>query len=259
MRYIFFFAAALAVSCSNPKLSQTEAGSDSLEYHYDSVKVYAKNPVSPDTNFRDTAKATIIYPLFQDKVINELVERRIAATIDVDRQYQGYKDIVQSFIAEFELDKKKYPDQRFMWFMQMDQKVVTNSKNIISVLNTYFSYRGGAHPNTVYISYNIKPETASFLSIDSLLKPGARPALDSLAESIFRKNEKLAPGQSLEGDYFFENDKFALPQTFNVTKSGLKFTYSPYEIKAYAAGKTELLIPFSELGAIVKEEYTAAE
>ena len=69
---------------------------------------------------------------------------------------------------------------------------------------------------------------------------------------IFRKNEKLSATEPLEERYFFDKGKFALAQSFYVNDKGLVFLYNPYEIKAYAEGYTELIVPFSALKAIAK-------
>nr|WP_307866763.1 RsiV family protein [Pedobacter sp. ASV19] len=89
-------------------------------------------------------------------------------------------------------------------------------------------------------------------TLDSLIKPGSLSALTATAEKIFRKNEKLTPKQSLADNYFFEKNTFSLPRNFTITGQGLKFLYNPYEIKPYAAGTTDLLVPFEQIKDILK-------
>ncbi|WP_324288612.1 RsiV family protein [Pedobacter sp. SL55] len=64
----------------------------------------------------------------------------------------------------------------------------------------------------------------------------------------------MSATEPLEQKYFFTNGKFALPKSFYVSDKGLVFLYNPYEIKAYAEGVTELVIPFSELSGIAKPQ-----
>jgi hypothetical protein len=89
--------------------------------------------------------------------------------------------------------------------------------------------------------------------LDSLITAEGMPKLRAVAENIFRKNEQLAPNASLSEGYFFADGVFSLAETFTVTKDGIKFLYNPYEIKAYAAGTTELTVPFSKIKDIMKE------
>ena len=64
----------------------------------------------------------------------------------------------------------------------------------------------------------------------------------------------LDAGYSLNKRYFFTNGKFSLPKSYYVSDKGLVFLYNAYEIKSYAEGTTELVIPFSELSGIAKPQ-----
>ncbi|RYG05949.1 MAG: DUF3298 domain-containing protein, partial [Chitinophagaceae bacterium] len=101
-----------------------------------------------------------------------------------------------------------------------------------------------------YINYNL--ENGSEITLDSLIDASNRAKLLSIAEGIFRKDEKLTPTETLAGKYFFLEDKFSLPESYYVSDKGLVFLYNPYEIKAYAFGTTELVIPFASLKDIAK-------
>ncbi|WP_256002549.1 DUF3298 and DUF4163 domain-containing protein [Pedobacter deserti] len=249
------FGLLAIAACNNTSQPDQTASPSQDTLRYDSVKVYAKNPVSADTNYTDTAKAVIVYPVFADKKINQLLEQHVASTIGNDIKYSGYQDIAQQFIQQYENDRAANKDRRFTWFMGMNMTVQLNKPELISILNTYFYYQGGAHPNTVFLSYNISPASGQLLTLDSLLVPGKRQELESLAEQVFRKDEGLKPTETLAGRYFFIDDRFALTKTFTFNESGIIFTYSPYEIKPYAAGKTDLHIPLKDLEGLIRPEY----
>ena len=75
--------------------------------------------------------------------------------------------------------------------------------------------------------------------------------LTYMASTIFRKQEGLSPTQSLE-NYFFENQKFSLNTNFLITKKGLLFYYNSYEIRSYAEGPMELLVPYTAISGLLK-------
>lgn len=255
MRYLFVIILFVTIACNNsPQGGKVTDKADTLSYRYDSVKVYSSvKPVT--TTVIDTAKVVIEFPVFSDSAISKMIEKQISESVDQDRKFKDYTDVATSFIKDFEKYHAEDTGSGALWFMEMHQRVSYNSPKLISILNTFFSFEGGAHPNTVYISYNIDPKTRTFLSIDSLIKPDSLDDFHALAEANFRKNENLTPDQGLEDGYFFENAKFKLPQTFSVSKRGILFTYSPYEIKAYAAGKTELMITYPEIKNMLNEKY----
>jgi len=225
---------------------------DSLAFKYDSVKVYSKTPVSIDKAVTDTSKAVISYPLFNDEQVNQFVESKIKLTADSGKSYKSYNEYATDFIKgydDFKKSEKNYPQT---WFLDIKAKVVKQKPGYLSVLNTYVNYSGGAHPNSIFTYLNYNPATHQEILLDSLIQPGSMAKLTTIAEKIFRKNEKLGPTTSLKDGYFFDKDTFALNNNFTITDQGLMFLYNPYEIKAYAYGTTELVIPFSELKDIAK-------
>lgn len=226
---------------------------DSLTYTYDSVKVYSKSIVSTNKQVTDTAKAVIVYPVFKDAAVNKFLQDRVIGLAGKQDVHKNYKQLATGFIKEFDAYQVNNANSTESWFELMDMKVVANYSNYLSVLHTYVDYKGGAHPNTLFTYFNYNPKTYQTITLDSLVTAEGMPKLRSVAENIFRKNEQLAPNASLSEGYFFNGGIFALAETFTVTKEGIKFLYNPYEIKAYAAGTTELVVPFSRIKDIMKE------
>lgn len=222
-----------------------------LSFKYDSVKVYSKHMMTSE-NGTDTSKAVIVYPVFADQQINHFIEQKVMSFADEGEHYKSYQDFSKSFIENFDKFSNENKGYGQTWFMEAKIEVVSQLPEYLSTLVTHVSYEGGAHPNSVFTYLNYDPSTHKEITLQSLILPGAMEKLNAVAEKIFRKNEKLSPDESLKDTYFFENDKFSINQNFTITSKGLKFLYNPYEIKAYAFGTTELIVPFAELKEIAK-------
>lgn len=229
-----------------------DSGTDSLKYSYDSVRIYSKTPVSKNKSVTDSAKAMVKYPVFADQQVNQFFEQRVIALAGKEGIYKNYKQLSAGFIKEFDDYKTKNPATDETWFENMNLTVVADYPNYLSVLYIYSDYKGGAHPNTLFTYFNFNPKTYQTITLDSLITADGMPKLRAISENIFRKNEQLAPNASLSEKYFFADGIFSLPETFTLTKDGIKFLYNPYEIKAYAEGTTELTIPFSKIKDIMK-------
>lgn len=247
-------------ACNNEKKTQqvvdsasatVKPGTDSLTYTYDSVKVYGHPSLSKNKLITDTAKSVIAYPVFSDHVVNKFLEDRVISMAGQQGIYKTYKELTTGFIKEFTVFQSKNKEDQ-TWFQNMDLSVIKNYPNYLSVLYTYMEYKGGAHPNTLFTYINYNPKTYQTITLDSLITPEGMPKLRAVAEQIFRKNEKLSPQASLSKGYFFAEGVFSLAETFTVSREGLKFLYNPYEIKPYAAGLTELIVPFSAIKDILK-------
>ena len=253
---LLFFG--LLWSCTGDKNGKKVAhiitsANDTLQYHYDSVKVVSNNIVKPEINASgDTTNAVVKFPVFENEKINEYVMKQVFNYFDPKEKATSYEDIASSFVRGYNEYYFENEDTFQSWYLLINIQVLRQVHNYIALRLSHSDYTGGAHGNT-YISYlNYNPKTNSKILLDSLLMPNKRRELLTVAESIFRKNENISPSASLEGRYFFENGKFSLPESFYVSKDGLEFIYNVYEIKAYVYGTTTLLIPHSALKKLAK-------
>lgn len=252
---LILIATSILMACNSEKKDTTGSGdtkTDTLTYKYDSVKVYSKYIIKEDKN-SDTAKASIKYPIFENQELNTYVNRQVLDYFSKeDRSVSSYQDIVNSFIKGYDSFYAENKDTHQWWFLQIDIKVLRQTSDYLAMQYIHSDYAGGAHgiTNISYLNYN--PKTNQPITLDSLIDVSQKPKLLSIAEGIFRKNEKLSATEPLADKYFFDKGIFALAQNFYVSDKGLVFLYNPYEIKAYAFGTTELIVPFSALKEIAK-------
>ena len=111
-------------------------------------------------------------------------------------------------------------------------------------------YEGGAHGyyNESYDNFDIK--TNAKLRLNDLFLPDTNQTLHEIAQTHYKKHFGLAPAQPLTDDEWFE-DKFVLAQNFAITSRGLYFFYNQYEIKSYASGPTEFMLPYSKIQHLI--------
>ncbi|WP_232282996.1 DUF3298 and DUF4163 domain-containing protein [Pedobacter sp. BAL39] len=253
------FAACQSEKKTNDTTDTTthEGNANALSFSYDTISVDSKKLVPGESGIADTTTAVLVYPIFKDTQINAFVQEKVLqASVNSPDQAKpkSYQEVVSTFINDFDKFAKENKEYAQTWMLNDRTEVITKNPNYLSLLHFTESFAGGAHPNSMAVYWNYNPTTHQEILLDSLIKPGTMPQLVALAEQIFRKNEKLSPTASLKDVYFFENDRFHLNGNFTITKDGLKFLYNPYEIKAYAFGTTELLIPFAELNTIARQD-----
>lgn len=226
---------------------------DTLKYTFDSVKVISKSKLHGEGEKQEPTIARIIYPVFNRESVNEFVKDQILSLSGKKSKYKSYDELTAGFVKEFDaFNTKDNNPNGIPWFEFIELQVAENHPNYLSLKFTFAEFMGGAHPNTLFSYLNFNPQTGKVITLDSLIKTESKPQLLSIAEKIFRKNEKLSPTASLSDGYFFDGGKFALAQTFMLSKDGLRFLYNPYEIKPYSSGTTELIIPYSQLKDLLK-------
>lgn len=142
----------------------------------------------------------------------------------------------QSFRAEEGLSFIPYQDELSCTVYQTEQ--------LISVFATYCTYTGGAHPNTILLSWNFDLESGEFFEPEILDEGGDLREYVQSAMARQVREEKLQ-------DLYWEDYETTLADWSNYAVSfdetGMTVAFSPYELAAYAAGPQIFRLSYEEL------------
>jgi hypothetical protein len=222
------------------------------------------------TNFRiesdggcraDSARCAsyeVSYPVFKglDSVVVQTMMKRVDASVSMgnpEAQGESMQVIGKNFVNDFDDFRKEMPDYGLGWYYEarVEVEVLTDTLLTLSITEEYFT--GGAHGGHGKYFVNINPKTGAAFTLDNYFKPDAREALRQIADRQFRRVHELADTTSLEANMFeFPNDRFELNQNYGFTREGLLFYYNSYEIAAYAAGPSEVLIPYDSMKSLMR-------
>lgn len=137
---------------------------------------------------------------------------------------------------------------------------VYQTAHLISVSGVYYSFAGGAHPNTFLYSWNFDLDAGVFFD-PQVLAQGS--GLDVVVhDELLRQAREKAAEQGMEPDvYFWPNydeilmDWSSYAVSFDGT--GMTVAFSPYELACYAAGEQVFHIPYEWLAPRLTPEARA--
>ncbi len=243
-----------ATACINTRHPKTKADitADTLAYTYQTIKERAPDcGTKPD---KDCTLAKITFQLFNAQpALNDFVSQKLlylplpGTHPDKDLQTQA-----KNFITGYGQFKKHARDIKFPFKLNTHAIVLRQDSSLVTIDVGGYSYAGGAHGTslTFFINWNTKAQ--KIITLNDLLVGDYKPLLTQIAEQIFRKNENLKDTSSLARDYFFKDNQFVLNNNFVITPIGLRFLYNQYEIKPYAAGTSDLYIPYQLIIPLLK-------
>jgi hypothetical protein len=202
---------------------------------------------------------SVSYPLFTEPGSRSADSlNAFVRTVWLDVKYglhgQSIDSSASGLIEGFKVFKEEEPGPSVHWEEQLQIDVHLDMPNYVSLSYFHSGYMGGIHPNSQVYLASFDAKSGRKLELGDLLMEGFQPALDSLAEGIFRDIWHLPKDSSLtSAGYNFPSGKFALNNNWLIDTSGLTFYYNEYEINSYADGPTRLRIPWSALYELISE------
>jgi len=169
----------------------------------------------------------------------EAADGRIVLTVDVtypkilDYEKQA-DDFIRSVISDYSEDALQ---DDIMYEFSMDCEVTYNKDNVVSILEKYYCYLGGAHGTPYYHSKTVNIKTGENLT----------PA-DFIDREIDVKQLFIDLINKNPDDFFGEESINMLNEIneiqFFVTETGLTFYVNPYDIAPYSTGFVMIDVPF---------------
>ncbi|WP_448700018.1 DUF3298 domain-containing protein [Mucilaginibacter sp. AW1-3] len=223
---------------------------DTLHYTYQVIKERAPDCGNkPDSG---CAVAKIKYPVFAGQdLLNDSVSQKILNLFDAhpDKDLQTR---AKHFITEYESFKKAKKKTLLSFNLALYANVVRQDSSLVTIETGGSTFSGNAHPIQLTLFTNWNTATQKQIALSDIFVDGYLPKLTKIAEAIFRKNENLKDTSSLARDYFFKGNIFSLNHNFLIMPWGIRFLYNQYEIKPYAAGVTDLFIPYTQIKTLLK-------
>ncbi len=178
--------------------------------------------------------------------INRTIKNTIISFLSQDKiNSPSIKDAASHFLQSYENDKREFPDL-YPYDVEITIEVSLLSSDIISVKNKQYAYTGGAHGNATITFLNFDPETGDKISLKSLFNNVE--AFTKIAETKLREQYQIQKNQPINSTgFWFEEDRFSLPETIGFTETEVLLIYNPYEIASYADGFIEVTIPKQEV------------
>jgi Protein of unknown function (DUF3298)/Deacetylase PdaC len=180
-----------------------------------------------------------------------------AGAARVEKFNRAIANLVAASVSEF----KKYAaqpregpgsDQDFT--LGISYEMINANKDFISVLFSFHSYSGGAHPNTKTMSFNYDLNRSVALKLADLFTPNSN-YLKVISDYCVNELKKLERASWAEDGAGPKMENF---HSWNITPVGLKITFDPYQVGSYVDGEYVVVVPHSLLTPIIKSDSVLA-
>ncbi|WP_051285243.1 DUF3298 and DUF4163 domain-containing protein [Aequorivita capsosiphonis] len=181
-----------------------------------------------------------------NKKLNDFIFKSLLMGEDTIPKAKTIPEAATDFVESYNADKAEFPDMAGEYFAEISVNEIYSTPDHLCFELIQYLYTGGAHGYGTTSFLNIDPKTGEKLSRDQLFKNKAE--LTNFAEQKFRNQQKISKNESINATgYWFEDDKFYLPESAGFTKDSLIFIYNQYDIASYADGPIELKIAIKDI------------
>lgn len=238
-----------ACNWDKPHAQQPDITKDTLTYHYEVFKQRAD-----DCGSKPDSGCTVInikYPRFSgESELNDTIVHRVTTLFQISEdEGKNLTELAKQFMDTYRKGRRV---PRIPYTLLTQAKVVRQDSDLVTIEISGYNFMGGAHGSSITTFINWNTAAKRNVTLADILTDGYQKPLTAVAEKIFRQEEKLSDTASLKTDYFFTNGVFGLNHNFLITPIGLRFLYNQYEIKPYAAGQTNLVIPYPQIKSLLK-------
>ena len=182
--------------------------------------------VSTNVNAKSQYEASYMYPSFitDTKANREITERLEREAVSEKKKFANE---AETFFSAQESAGE--------WQENFSYSIEYYSPELISLSGEVFSYTGGAHGNTFYVSSNywIKDGKALLLSLSDLFTPKSN-YVKVLSDYCIRDLRKQQAGWVLNGE--LKELKADDLSAFVISPRGITFAFAPYAVGPYVEG-----------------------
>lgn len=162
---------------------------------------------------------------------------------------EEFGEIVEDAAEHLELCREWEMDWVGPYTLDLDCTIY-QTEQMVSVSGVYYSFTGGAHPNTYLLGWNFDLDTGEFFDAKALSDGTALQ--DYVTEELIRQARCRASEEDLVPEEMFWADYESIIADWSsyavaLDEKGMTVAFSPYELAAYAAGAQEFTLSYEEL------------
>ncbi|AMR33021.1 hypothetical protein A0256_17145 [Mucilaginibacter sp. PAMC 26640] len=261
-RAVLCFLTFSLAACKFGNAPATQKGDvfkDTLAYSYQKITERGADCGDKADSLCSSVKLT--FPVFKgQRALNDSIARKLTGMFVMQgKPDSSIQEMTRNFLKSYTSFKKSNPKSQMFYTLNSYAKIIDQDSALVALEYGGYTFQGGAHGSSFTGFLNWNPKANKQITIDEILIDGYKAQLNKAAERIFRKDEKLKDTSSLARDYFFKDNKFALNENYLLTPIGIRFVYNQYEIKPYAAGQTEIIIPYADIKTLIRPNAVIAQ
>lgn len=263
----FFLLSLLATGCKtgNKQAADNDIKFDSI--HVEKTYHLLDKPENPNCNLQ----LSFIFPeKYADKEILKKIQKQFvlsyfgenyenmspeeAATQYTEDYLKAYKELEDDFKTELAKSDESPVGAWFSYYEMSSDDIAYNKNDLLCYTVNFENYTGGAHGAHSFTNRVLNLKTGEPVTETDIFIENYQDELAQIIIDHITKQNNVENSKELENIGFFSVDEIFPNGNFLVDDNGITYTYNEYEIAAYVVGATNVHLPFSEIGHLLKKD-----
>ncbi len=215
----------------------------------------------PICNNAECPKITLDYPVYTGEgtiyeQLNKDIETYLIACLHLGEELPTAKSLeeVATEFVQANNDLKTDFDMALNYEATATVQEAYRNENLLTLEKRGYLFTGGAHGyGSVFFSH-FDLKTGEELKTSDLFDD--LKGFTATAEKVFRKVQGLSEEGSINANgFWFEDDRFYLPDSIGLTEEGIVLIYNQYDIASYADGPIEVTLTWDEVHPYLSKIY----
>ncbi|MDR2057604.1 MAG: DUF3298 and DUF4163 domain-containing protein [Dysgonamonadaceae bacterium] len=151
----------------------------------------------------------------------------------------------------FDEDYRPEDEVNFLFYLNIENKIIYNQNNFVSFTVENASYNGGAHGSHSISGYVIDLNTHALLTEDAFAGINYTKNLSPIIIRKIAEANGLKETEQLENIGYNNINGMAPNGNFTLDDKGITYYFNEYEIAAYSVGITKVFIPYKEFNVYI--------
>ena len=193
-----------------------------------------------------------------DEVLKKQIRQMLNIPVTVTEPGKWLANEKNKFVNSWKkenskLSPKEASEMGLSLSVQEENRVMVMYENeqYITLAHYSFAFTGGAHGNYGTTLSTLNKQSGKKLHLSDVVNAAGIKVLPALLEQVARLQNGVKNNKPLDQNYFLVK-KIMPTENFYITTAGIGFLYAPYEIKSFADGEINLLVPFSPLNTYLQ-------
>lgn len=214
-------------------------------------KVFANAEIQYPQTYNDKATTHKLQQIFAKEILDVEDSENIEAALT-----QFLANVISDYGAEDAIEDSEKDEHVnvYRFSSNIEVRVISNKNDIVSFCKEETTKKNGSVTMKTHTYYNIDYKALEYIDLNKVVGDAHIDDVTKLLKEQLIANLKVKSESELIELGYFNLDNLTANSNFYITKEGITWCYSTYEIACFSVGETQITLSWEKLMPYINEQ-----